>query len=155
MVFVCSVPASSSYSLFSFPPLSSNSRLSPFHIHCHYQYLPITTFISSSLRCQAVTFSDVITKEKDKSKKKKNEYDIQYLTTWLLKQEQDGQIDAELTIVLSSISLACKQIASLLQRSSIISLTGGQGTINVQGEDQKKLDVISNEVNNWICSFFL
>ncbi|RVW15955.1 Fructose-1,6-bisphosphatase, chloroplastic [Vitis vinifera] len=51
----------------------------------------------------------------------------------------------QLTIVLSSISLACKRIASLLQRSSISNLTGGQGTINVQGEDQKKVDVISNE----------
>lgn len=49
-------------------------------------------------------------------------------------------------MVLSSIALACKQIASLLQRSSIINLTGVQGTINVQGEDQKKLDVISNEI---------
>lgn len=75
-------------------------------------------------------------------------FDVENLTTWLLKQEQSGQIDAELTIVLSSISLACKQIASLLQRSSIINLTGGHGTINVQGEDQKKLDVISNEVIN-------
>ena len=79
-------------------------------------------------------------------KRKKNEFEIENLTTWLLKQEQDGIIDAELTIVLSSISLACKRIASLLQRSSISNLTGGQGTINVQGEDQKKLDVISNEV---------
>lgn len=75
-------------------------------------------------------------------------FDMVNLTTWLLKQEQSGQIDAELTIVLSSISLACKQIASLLQRSSIINLTGGHGTINIQGEDQKKLDVISNEVIN-------
>lgn len=79
-------------------------------------------------------------------KRKKNEFEIENLTTWLLKQEQDDIIDAELTIVLSSISLACKRIASLLQRSSISNLTGGQGTINVQGEDQKKLDVISNEV---------
>ncbi|XP_031377688.1 fructose-1,6-bisphosphatase, chloroplastic-like [Punica granatum] len=76
----------------------------------------------------------------------KSNFDIENLTTWLLKQEQAGHIDAELTIVLSSISLACKQIASLLQRSSIINLTGAQGTINVQGEDQKKLDVVSNEV---------
>lgn len=78
--------------------------------------------------------------------KKKSSYEIENLTTWLLKQEQAGRIDAELTIVLSSISFACKQIASLLQRSSIVNLTGAQGTINVQGEDQKKLDVVSNEV---------
>lgn len=78
--------------------------------------------------------------------KKKNSYEIQTLTNWLLKQEQAGVIDAELTIVLSSISMACKQIASLVQRASISNLTGVQGAVNIQGEDQKKLDVISNEV---------
>lgn len=78
--------------------------------------------------------------------KKKSGFEIQTLTNWLLKQEQDGVIDAELTIVLSSISMACKQIASLVQRASISNLTGVQGAVNVQGEDQKKLDVVSNEV---------
>lgn len=75
-----------------------------------------------------------------------NRYEMVNLTTWLLQQEQAGNIDAELAIVLSSISLACKQIASLLQRSSIVNITGTQGTVNIQGEDQKKLDVISNEL---------
>lgn len=78
--------------------------------------------------------------------KKRSGYEIQTLTNWLLKQEQAGVIDAELTIVLSSISMACKQIASLVQRAGISNLTGVQGAVNVQGEDQKKLDVVSNEV---------
>ncbi|KAI3447742.1 hypothetical protein Pfo_004407 [Paulownia fortunei] len=76
--------------------------------------------------------------------KKKGGYEIQTLSSWLLKQEQAGTIDAELTIVISSISMACKQIASLVQRASIANLTGVQGAVNVQGEDQKKLDVFSN-----------
>ncbi|XP_055807130.1 fructose-1,6-bisphosphatase, chloroplastic-like [Solanum dulcamara] len=78
--------------------------------------------------------------------KKKSVYMLQTLTSWLLKQEQDGVIDAELTIVLSSISMACKQIASLVQRAGISKLTGVYGAVNFQGEDQKKLDVASNEV---------
>lgn len=78
--------------------------------------------------------------------KKKSSYQIETLTGWLLKQEIAGVIDAELTIVLSSISMACKQIASLVQRASISNLTGVQGAVNIQGEDQKKLDVVSNEV---------
>lgn len=78
--------------------------------------------------------------------KKKSGYEIQTLTGWLLKQEQEGVIDTELTIVLSSISMACKQIASLVQRAGISNLTGVQGAVNIQGEDQKKLDVVSNEV---------
>ncbi|CAI9760812.1 unnamed protein product [Fraxinus pennsylvanica] len=90
------------------------------------------------VRCMAVTT--------EAETKKKSGYQIETLTNWLLMQEQAGTIDAELTIVLSSISMACKQIASLVQRASISNLTGIQGAVNVQGEDQKKLDVISNEV---------
>lgn len=82
----------------------------------------------------------------DAAVKKKSSFEILTLTSWLLKQEQAGVIDAELTIVLSSISMACKQIASLVQRASISNLTGVQGAVNIQGEDQKKLDVVSNEV---------
>lgn len=83
---------------------------------------------------------------KQVSSTKNSGYEIQTLTSWLLKREQAGVIDAELTIVLSSISMACKQIAALVQRASISNLTGVQGAVNVQGEDQKKLDVVSNEV---------
>ncbi|KAL0336795.1 UNVERIFIED_CONTAM: Fructose-1,6-bisphosphatase, chloroplastic [Sesamum calycinum] len=92
----------------------------------------------AGVRCMAVAA--------EAESKKKGGYEIETLTNWLLKQEQAGTIDAELTIVISSISMACKQIASLVQRASISNLTGIQGAVNVQGEDQKKLDVVSNEV---------
>ncbi|PKI43409.1 hypothetical protein CRG98_036166, partial [Punica granatum] len=95
----------------------------------------------NGVRCATVG-----TAEEAETKKKKGVYEIQTLTTWLLQQEKSGVIDAELTIVLSSISMACKQIASLVQRAGISNLTGIQGAVNVQGEDQKKLDVVSNEV---------
>ncbi|KZV18538.1 fructose-1,6-bisphosphatase, chloroplastic-like [Dorcoceras hygrometricum] len=94
--------------------------------------------VGGGVKCMAVTT--------EKETKKKSGYELYTLTSWLLKQEQIGAIDAELTIVLSSISMACKQIASLVQRASISNLTGVQGAVNVQGEDQKKLDVVSNEV---------
>ncbi|XP_019246386.1 PREDICTED: fructose-1,6-bisphosphatase, chloroplastic-like [Nicotiana attenuata] len=84
--------------------------------------------------------------------KNQNGYKLQTLTSWLLMHEQDGVIDSELTIVISSISMACKQIASLVQRAGISKLTGGQGVVNVQGEDQKKLDIVSNEVPNTFLS---
>ena len=38
------------------------------------------------------------------------------------------------------------QIASLVNRAGISNLTGLAGAANIQGEDQKKLDVISNDV---------
>ncbi|KAK1271265.1 hypothetical protein QJS04_geneDACA007626 [Acorus gramineus] len=101
----------------------------------------LTTTTTTTIRCEAATVDTASTETK-----KKSGFEIQTLTNWLLKQEQAGTIDAELTIVLSSISMACKQIASLVQRASISNLTGIQGAVNVQGEDQKKLDVVSNEV---------
>jgi len=79
---------------------------------------------------------------------KSSSYEIVTLTTWLLQQERTGAIDNEMTIVLASISTACKQIAALVQRAPISNLTGVQGAVNVQGEDQKKLDVVSNEVSD-------
>ncbi|CAA0836327.1 Fructose-1-6-bisphosphatase- chloroplastic [Striga hermonthica] len=110
--------------------------------------IPATTSNSQPRTiCKAIEIETAALKpEAEPRTKKKSQYEIENLTTWLLKQESSGHIDAELTIVLSSISLACKQIACLLQRSSIINLTGAQGTINIQGEDQKKLDVIANEL---------
>lgn len=126
------------------PPLS---RLCPPHTlptFTHAKNKPpiLSDGAASKLRCKAVGSEQAA----PGTKKQKSRYEMVNLTTWLLQQEQEGNVDAELAIVLSSISLACKQIASLLQRSNIINLTGAQGTVNVQGEDQKKLDVISNTV---------
>ena len=78
--------------------------------------------------------------------KPSSSYQLQTLTTWLLDLEKAGTIDNELAVVISSIATACKQIGSLVNRAGISNLTGLAGETNVQGEDQKKLDVISNEV---------
>ncbi|KAJ9694862.1 hypothetical protein PVL29_010371 [Vitis rotundifolia] len=142
------IPAASSRILFPNSP-SSVSRLSPHHLLSRFNNTTLgqSHTVTPGIQCAAVGSVATSPETIPDVKRKKNEFEIENLTTWLLKQEQDGIIDAELTIVLSSISLACKRIASLLQRSSISNLTGGQGTINVQGEDQKKLDVISNELD--------
>eukprot|EP00798_Chlamydomonas_sp_ICE-L_P014544 gene14544-20584_t len=78
--------------------------------------------------------------------KKANGYEMYTLTTWLLKEEAKGTIDGELCTVISQIAVACKQISSLVNRAGISNLTGVAGAQNVQGEDQKKLDVIANDV---------
>ncbi|XP_062216102.1 fructose-1,6-bisphosphatase, chloroplastic-like isoform X2 [Phragmites australis] len=97
---------------------------------------------AANVRCMAAV--DTVPAAAETSKK--SSYEIVTLTTWLLKQEQAEIIDGEMTIVLASISTACKQIASLVKHAPISNLTGVHGTVNVQGEDQKKLDVVSNEV---------
>ncbi|CAL5192168.1 unnamed protein product [Lathyrus oleraceus] len=141
MVAMAAATASSQL-IFSKP--YSPSRLCPFQL-CVFDAKSVLSSSrrkhvnGSGVRCMAV-------KEATSETKKRSGYEIITLTSWLLQQEQKGIIDAELTIVLSSISMACKQIASLVQRANISNLTGTQGAVNIQGEDQKKLDVISNEV---------
>eukprot|EP00629_Pelagomonadales_sp_RCC1024_P008538 CAMPEP_0119259756 /NCGR_PEP_ID=MMETSP1329-20130426/441_1 /TAXON_ID=114041 /ORGANISM="Genus nov. species nov., Strain RCC1024" /LENGTH=411 /DNA_ID=CAMNT_0007259157 /DNA_START=45 /DNA_END=1280 /DNA_ORIENTATION=- len=55
---------------------------------------------------------------------------------------------AELESIFSSIETASKTISNLVRRSSLTGLTGylDSGAINVQGEEQKKLDVITNDI---------
>jgi fructose-1,6-bisphosphatase I len=54
----------------------------------------------------------------------------------------------ELVTLFGAIDTACKAIANLVKRSQLPSseTLGYQGEINVQGEDQKKLDVITNDL---------
>jgi fructose-1,6-bisphosphatase I len=46
--------------------------------------------------------------------------------------EKQGTINNELAVVISSIAIACKQIASLVNRAGISNLTGVAGAQNVQ-----------------------
>ncbi|OVA15549.1 Fructose-1 [Macleaya cordata] len=134
----------------SYATAFSSRLISPFHL-CnsrtrHNNVINNDTTVRAGIKCTAVGTTASEANVDTKKKKKKNGFEIETLTSWLLQQEKAGNIDAELTIVLSSISMACKQIASLVQRASISNLTGVQGAVNIQGEDQKKLDVVSNEV---------
>ena len=54
----------------------------------------------------------------------------------------------ELTVLFGAIDTACKAISNLVKRSQLPSsqTLGYQGEVNVQGEDQKKLDVITNDL---------
>mmetsp|Transcript_9916 Transcript_9916/g.20183 ORF Transcript_9916/g.20183 Transcript_9916/m.20183 type:complete len:406 (+) Transcript_9916:67-1284(+) len=55
----------------------------------------------------------------------------------------------ELPSLFSGIETACKAISNMVKRSQLTGLTGladGGGSINVQGEEQKQLDVMTNDV---------
>jgi len=66
------------------------------------------------------------------------------LTRFII-SEQPHTASGDLTLVMSSVQLACKVIASAVRRAGIMGLYGLQGSVNVQGEDVKKLDAISHE----------
>uniref|UniRef100_A0A7S4JMN6 fructose-bisphosphatase n=1 Tax=Odontella aurita TaxID=265563 RepID=A0A7S4JMN6_9STRA len=55
---------------------------------------------------------------------------------------------SELTTLFGAIDTACKAITNMVKRSQLPSseTLGYEGKVNVQGEDQKKLDVITNDV---------
>eukprot|EP00941_MAST-03F_sp_MAST-3F-sp1_P001005 g1005.t1 len=52
----------------------------------------------------------------------------------------------EFTLLLSSIQLACKSISLAVRKAGIAGLYGLDGKMNATGDDQKKLDVLSNDV---------
>lgn len=54
--------------------------------------------------------------------------------------------DQDLSYLLNTIMTACKDIAFRLDQGALAGILGAAGTSNVQGEDQKALDVISNDL---------
>merc|ERR1719163_566534 len=71
------------------------------------------------------------------------------LTRFMLEVSKANPDLEELPALFSGISTACKAIANAVKRSQLTGLTGlegGGGSINVQGEEQKKLDVLTNEI---------
>ncbi|MGB1238335.1 MAG: class 1 fructose-bisphosphatase [Pseudomonadales bacterium] len=56
------------------------------------------------------------------------------------------ETDEELTDLIATLMVACKEIALKLREGAISGVLGTTSNTNVQGETQKKLDVISNEI---------
>ncbi|KAF8921289.1 fructose-1,6-bisphosphatase [Mucidula mucida] len=52
----------------------------------------------------------------------------------------------DLTLLLTAIQVTSKFIATNVRKARLINLVGLAGETNVQGEDQKKLDVLSNDI---------
>ena len=63
-----------------------------------------------------------------------------------LKQFLQETADADMVELLDDISRASRKIAYLVERGALAGVLGSAESENVQGETQKKLDVISNEV---------
>lgn len=76
------------------------------------------------------------------------------LTQYLVeKQREDGHIPGQLRLLIEVVARACKRIAISVNKGALGDVLGTAGSENVQGEVQKKLDVIANEVlveaNEW------
>jgi len=76
------------------------------------------------------------------------------LTRFLIERQRDKQlINADLRLLIETVARACKAISNAVTKGSIAGNLGSAGSDNVQGEVQKKLDVLSNEIlleaNEW------
>ncbi len=68
------------------------------------------------------------------------------LIQFLLEQRHRGHADRDLTTLLHSIATACKAISNSLKNGALADVLGSLDSENVQGETQKKLDVIANDI---------
>ena len=68
------------------------------------------------------------------------------LTRFLIEAERAGQINPELRLLIEVVARACKSISYAISKGALGGVLGDAGTGNVQGEAQKKLDVLSNEI---------
>ena len=59
-------------------------------------------------------------------------------------RSQDASVTGEMTLLLNSLQTICKVIENLVRKARVNDLIGIAGNQNVQGEEQKKLDVLSN-----------
>jgi fructose-1,6-bisphosphatase I len=76
------------------------------------------------------------------------------LTQYLIEQQRHyGKVSPELRLLIEVIARACKAISHTVSKGPLAGIGDAVGLDNVQGEAQKKLDVIANEVlveaNEW------
>ena len=72
-------------------------------------------------------------------------FSMSNLTLSQFLEQQKGNLTPELAQVIDTIATTCKTIDLALQKGALAGILGSAGNENVQGETQKKLDVISND----------
>ncbi|MBH3429532.1 class 1 fructose-bisphosphatase [Pseudomonas alkylphenolica] len=75
------------------------------------------------------------------------------LSRYLIEQTRSNSTPADLRFLIEVVARACKEISHNVSKGALGGVLGSMGTENVQGEVQKKLDVISNDIlleaNEW------
>lgn len=64
----------------------------------------------------------------------------------VMQTRQFSQATGELSTLLRDISLACKLINKQVNKAGLADILGAHGAVNVQGEEQMKLDVYADEI---------
>ncbi len=75
------------------------------------------------------------------------------LTQFLIEQQRAGHMTADLRLLIEVVARAVKAISVNVSKGALADLLGEAGSDNIQGEAQKKLDVIANDIliqaNEW------
>jgi len=75
------------------------------------------------------------------------------LSQFLVSRQHKNLVNADLRLLLETIARACKAISTRVNKGALADGLGSAGSQNIQGETQKKLDVLSNEIlleaNEW------
>jgi fructose-1,6-bisphosphatase I len=68
------------------------------------------------------------------------------LTQFIIEQQRELGTRGTFTALLNDIATACKKISHIVNRGELIGVLGSAESENVQGEVQKKLDIITNDI---------
>ena len=69
------------------------------------------------------------------------------LSKFIIEEQRKLEGGAELIALVNDIQTACKYIASAVAKGALTGARGSTGAQNVQGEEQRPLDLIANEVS--------
>src|SRR3546814_8826967 len=67
------------------------------------------------------------------------------LTRFLIEEQRAGRINADLRLLIEVVARACKSISYAVIKGELGGVLGDAGKGNIQGEAQKKIDVLSKE----------
>ena len=69
------------------------------------------------------------------------------LTQFIIEQQRElPGVSGTFSLLLNEIATACKQISHRVNRGALIGVLGDADSENIQGEVQKKLDIITNDI---------
>ncbi len=74
------------------------------------------------------------------------------LRQFLLSEEKQGKMSSDMVLLIEDIATSCRIIAHKIRNGAFMDILGTADTSNVQGETQKQLDVIADEVFQEHCA---
>ena len=85
---------------------------------------------------------------------RKNMHNGTTITQFIIEEQRHIEgASGDFTSLLNDVVTACKVISNLVNHGALVGVLGSAGSENIQGETQKKLDIISNEIfmksNEW------